>query len=432
MSHFLFCHDRLIAELDLPVALSSGDGWGLHFRRKPPFELSPHLPYGAGLDKAAIRHFFVNYLPESPYAERVAAKFTPRPQTDAQLLACLGYELAGAFSVEESANQAVRTKRVDGYDSLTFNAVEEAVRDSRDRADAVAFQSQLARLSLAGAQDKFALWFNPKATSVNERFKLPKGRAASTHIFKPASTDTRYPFLPANEYACAMLARRLGLCTADTDILTLGGVRTLVTKRFDRRQSSATSQAVVRLHQIDLCQMLNRPREAKYGSEGGIDLADFFNASTHLAIPALARQDLLRSWLFNFLIGNHDAHAKNFSFSYAQKKWHLAPLYDLLCVAPYLPNQPLAMGLLHEYRPGWFERAHWFALAKLAGVTPAYLVSNIQHLLKELPNASAQLATLLRQKLTPDELDFLSQRINPVIQLRTQWLADSIQHLRTV
>jgi serine/threonine-protein kinase HipA len=432
MSHFLFCHDQLIAELDLPVAMASGDGWGLDFRCKPPFELSPHLPYAAGLYKTAIRHFFVNYLPESPYAERVVARFTPRPQTDAQLLACLGYELAGAFSVEESTNQNVRAKRVDGYDSLTFGAVEEAVRDSRDRADAVAFQSQLARLSLAGAQDKFALWFNPKAADSNAQFKLPKGRAASTHIFKPASTDTRYPFLPANEYACAMLARLLGLRTADTDILTLGGVRTLVTKRFDRRQKDSTSQTVARLHQIDLCQLLNRPREAKYGSEGGIDMADFFSASKHLAIPALARQDLLRSWLFNYLIGNHDAHAKNFSFSFLQKKWHFAPLYDLLCVAPYLPNQPLAMGLLHEYRPGWFERAHWLTLAKLAGVTPAYLISSIQHLLDELPNASVRLASQLRQKLTREELDFLSQRINPTIQLRAQWLLDAIQHLRTV
>jgi serine/threonine-protein kinase HipA len=432
MSHFLFCHDQLVAELDLPVTIASGDGWGLDFRRKPPFELSPHLPYEAGLDKTVIRHFFVNYLPESPYAERVAARFTPRPQTDAQLLACLGYELAGAFSVEESANQNVRSKRVDGYDSLAFSAVEEAVRDSRDRADAVAFQSQLARLSLAGAQDKFALWFNPKAADSNARFKLPKGRAASTHIFKPSSTDTRYPFLPANEYACAMMARILGLRTADTDILTLGGVRTLVTKRFDRRSASPASESVSRLHQIDLCQLLNRPREAKYGSEGGIDMADFFSASKHLAIPALARQDLLRSWLFNFLIGNHDAHAKNFSFGYLQKKWHLAPLYDLLCVTPYLPNQPLAMGLLHEYRPGWFERTHWLALAKLAGVTPSYLSSSILHLLDELPNASVRLAALLRQKLTHEELNFLSERINPIIQLRAQWLSDAIQHLRSV
>jgi hypothetical protein len=73
MSHFLFCHDQLVAELDLPVTLAGGEGWGLDFRRKPPFELSPHLPYRAGLDKTAIRHFFVNYLPESPYAERVAS-----------------------------------------------------------------------------------------------------------------------------------------------------------------------------------------------------------------------------------------------------------------------------------------------------------------------------------------------------------------------
>ncbi len=246
---------------------------------------------------------------------------------------------------------------------------------------------------------------------------IPLGRAASTRIFKPASTDSRFAMLPANEFACARLAQAVGLPVADTGIATFGGVRVLVVARFDRVKQGA---GVARLHQIDLCQMINLPRRRKYGSAGGIDTADLFDACGHTSVPALSRRMLLRAWLFNFIIGNADAHAKNHSFVWRAETghWQVAPLYDLLSVAPYLPAQAQSMGLLDEYRPGWFEAAHWRELARLAGVTPAYLVAEAGRMAAAIRGAVPALAIELRAALTPDELDFLAERVNPVVRER--------------
>ena len=240
-------------------------------------------------------------------------------------------------------------------------------------------------------------------------------------FFKPASTDTRYGLLPANEFACTKLAKALGLNVAETFILTLGGVRVLVVQRFDRLKQGAE---VKRLHQVDLCQMLNLPREKKYGSEGGVDTAELFAACGQLAVPALARRSLLRAWLFNYLIGNHDAHAKNVSFQWNGTGWHVAPLYDLLSVAPYLPAQPLSMGLLYEHRPGWYQGAHWAELARLAGVTKPYLAGEMRAMAEGAQKAAEVLAPVLRSALASDELDFLAERVNPVVVQRTAWLRE--------
>jgi serine/threonine-protein kinase HipA len=233
--------------------------------------------------------------------------------------------------------------------------------------------------------------------------------------------------LPANEYACAQLARIVGLSVANTSVMTIGGVRSLVSERFDRQRRG---QQVRRIHQIDMCQLLNLPRERKFGSHNaGIDTEDFFKACDFLAVPALARRAHLRAWLFNFLIGNQDAHAKNYSFLY-QGGWQAAPLYDLLCVVPYLPEQTLSMGLLGEYRPDWFEATHWAELARLAGVTNAYLATEVADMVQRVQAAASPLAKLLRGQLSDDELGFLSERVNPIVATRAQYLLGAVASLR--
>ena len=417
----VFCDDAAVGWLEMP-AEATRRPWALTFDKTPAVPLSPHLAAAAGqtISGDAVRHFFVNLLPESPYAERVAARFDPKPQTDAALLACIGQELVGAYALSEQALAAP------SYAPLTLKKLEQGLADSRHRADAIAFETQLPRLSLAGAQDKFALWYDPTQTEPNRRFKIPQGRAASTHIFKPASTDTRYGLLPANEFACAQLAKVLGLRVADTDIVTLGGVRVLVVRRFDRERTGAE---IKRLHQVDLCQLLNLPREKKYGSEGGIDTTELFSACSQLAVPALARRSLLRAWLFHYLIGNHDAHAKNFSFQWNGSGWQTAPLYDLLSVVPYLPAQPLSMGLLDEHRPGWFEAPHWTELARVAGVTRPYLAGEMRAIAQAAERAAPGLAPLLRAALTSEELEFLAGRVNPVVAQRAEWLIEGASML---
>jgi serine/threonine-protein kinase HipA len=422
----LYCDEKLVGSMRPYFA-----NWRLEFSRTPAVPLSPHFQCvkSVVVESEAVNSFFINYLPEEPYAQHVAARIKPYPRSMEDWFAALGQELTGAYALTPFATTLSPAKYID----LPYEKLVEGMQSSRLRADAMAFTlndtNALPRLSLAGAQDKFALWFNPRAKEVEQRLKIPTGRAASTHIFKPDSTDARYPFLPANEYACAQLAQAVGLSVANTSVMTIGGVRTLVSERFDRQRRG---QQVQRIHQIDMCQLLNLSRERKYGSHNaGIDTEDFFKACDHLAVPALARRAHLRAWLFNFVIGNQDAHAKNYSFLY-QGGWQAAPLYDLLCVVPYLPEQTLSMGLLGEYRPGWFERPHWLELARLAGVTATYLATEVADMVQHVQTAASPLAKLLRAQLTDAELGFLSERVNPIVATRAQYLRDAAASLQVV
>jgi serine/threonine-protein kinase HipA len=69
---------------------------------------------------------------------------------------------------------------------------------------------------------------------------------------------------------------------------------------------------------------------------------------------------LLRWTVFNFLIGNADAHAKNLAMIFTDRGPRLAPFYDLICTQVY-PDlaEKLAMRIGGENRPSWIQRRHW-------------------------------------------------------------------------
>ncbi len=93
---------------------------------------------------------------------------------------------------------------------------------------------------------------------------------------------------------------------------------------------------------------------------------------------------------------------------------------DVIAFAPHAPR------LLDEYRPGWFEAAHWRELARLAGVTPAYLAAEARRMIEVMQRTAPALAVELRAALTTDELDFLAERVNPVVCERCTWLQHAL------
>lgn len=107
-------------------------------------------------------------------------------------------------------------------------------------------------------------------------------------------------------------ARRGGLTLASAERRVASGREFLLVERFDR--ATGANGLVLRVHQEDMCQALGVPTRLTYQSEGGPSLPDCFGVLTaHVRRPAVDRLELLRATLFNVLIGNADAHAKNFS-----------------------------------------------------------------------------------------------------------------------
>jgi serine/threonine-protein kinase HipA len=88
----------------------------------------------------------------------------------------------------------------------------------------------------------------------------------------------------------------------------------------------------LRVHQEDFAQLLGVLPEAKYdiGWRQCFELVD-----RHASSPEAARRELVERLLFNLLIGNGDAHGKNFAILFGPGGAELAPAYDLLCTQAY-------------------------------------------------------------------------------------------------
>jgi len=119
---------------------------------------------------------------------------------------------------------------------------------------------------------------------------------------------------------------------------------------------------VERLHIIDDCQITNLPPTYKYeqnfGSSRdvehireGASFKKLFEATKRGSVPAVAQLELLNWAMFNLIIGNADAHGKNFSFFVDKKGIKPTPFYDLLCVIMYDFDHNLAMAYGDEFNP---------------------------------------------------------------------------------
>ena len=148
---------------------------------------------------------------------------------------------------------------------------------------------------------------------------------------------------------------------------------------------------LVRIHQEDFCQALGVVPEMKYQNEGGPDLKacfDLLRKATRPSAPQVLR--LLDAVVFNALIGNHDAHAENFSLLYAGPGDNaaptLAPLYDLLCTAVYEQLTPkMAMKLGSTYKFTEVQARHWEQFAQAAGLSKAQTKKRVLQIAQQLP-----------------------------------------------
>ena len=106
----------------------------------------------------------------------------------------------------------------------------------------------------------------------------------------------------------------------------------LLVHRYDRDKSWKPDG---RLHQEDFCQALGLVPAVKYENEGGPNIADCAESiHRHSDAPARDIIAFLDALVFNFLIGNNDAHAKNYSLLLdGPDAIRMAPLYDLLSIA---------------------------------------------------------------------------------------------------
>jgi serine/threonine-protein kinase HipA len=143
----------------------------------------------------------------------------------------------------------------------------------------------------------------------------------------------------------------------------------LLVERYDRLRTDST---VRRIHQEDLCQASGRPPAMKYEAEGGPGIAECAQLiAAHAAGPGVNLLKFLDALLFNLLIGNADAHSKNYSLLLEGPGTpRLAPLYDLLSTRVYGRRfgRKMAMKYGGEYRPDRIRGRHLDRLGDDLGI----------------------------------------------------------------
>lgn len=322
--------------------------------------------------------FFSNLLPEGGLRELVAQRTGLSSEREADLIAILGEDLPGAVVVRQLPDDSAEIEPT-------------AVLVSSDDVDS---EGGL-RFSLAGAQLKFSVLYREAGRGPT----LPiEGRGGNWIAKLPSET---YEGVPENEYAMVQWAARVGINVPETMLVPAGDIEGLpvriapekavfLSKRFDRPEKGG------RIHQEDFAQVMNLRRSKRYGGLSHTSIARI--------VRALAGEhdfeEVIRRTAFNVLIGNGDAHLKNWSLTYPNGvEASLSPAYDLVATIAYIPTDRLALRLSRERRFDAIRLEHFERLAEKVGV-PA---ERVTHIVRE----TIQLA----MKTWPTNLDRRSEEI---------------------
>lgn len=385
--------------------LSSDDG-RLSFRYDPeyiaqtnPEPLSFSLPLcDEYYPEEAIVPFFSNLLPDEGVRVRIAEILGLSPENIFGLLQAIGEDCAGAVALFTSdRTPAEQVKPIyrplsndEANDVLTHLAVRPLNIGAKDF-----------RISGAGAQDKLV------ACVDKGQILLPLNGTPSTHIIKPGIE--RFPESVFNECFCMKLAKACGLRVAECDILEIQGIPYYVVARYDREKVDGYWR---RLHQEDFCQLLGVDPKVKYESEGGPGLPRCFDLMRRMELSAADTIAFLDQSIFCFLIGNGDAHAKNFSVIYREGKPELAPAYDLLSTTVY-PNLAarLAMKIEKEYNFRWITRGKFVRMGQKVGISEKVIDLELAKLSRKITVEATKLKEKLSKKYPAEVYDKIQRGI---------------------
>lgn len=359
----------------------------------------------AKFNNSQCRGFFSGLLPESEVREVVAKNLGISAKSDFSMLREIGGECAGALSFIVPGQE--QTVHAHDNKHLTDSEFAGILRSLPQRPLLAGVKD--IRLSLAGAQEKLAIIYDDSGIA------LPLGSAISTHIVKPDLV--KFPDIIYNEELCMQLAQLIGLQTADAQIKFANTTPYLLIKRYDRMQSGHTDKPIERIHQEDFCQALGIISDRKYQREGGPSLANCFNLIRETSVvPSTDLLQMLNAVLFNFLIGNNDAHGKNFSFLYVMNddggfSMRLAPFYDLISTSYYPELSPLmAMEMGDKYISAEVKLKHFENMAQQCGLSNAMLLRQLRVIIQRILNAIHQLD--LSHPKRSAVADFISRRVS--------------------
>lgn len=336
------------------------------------------------------RGFFGGILPEEGKRELVARNLGISARNDFAMLEQIGGECAGAVTFIPTGESLPQEDYK--YRPLDDQELERILKDL-PRRPLMAGEDGI-RLSLAGAQDKIAVHVS------GNQISIPLGGAPSTHILKPAVAH--FEGVVFNEALCMKLAAATDMTTSSVDIKSVGNIDYLLVRRYDRHitEVPVSLKSIKRMHQEDFCQALAIPSDHKYQAEGGPSFKNCFDLiRDSSSSPVIDLQRFLDALIFNFIVGNCDAHGKNFSFTYDHDlvsgfglRTSLAPLYDIVCTAYYPEiSKKMAMKIGGEYHSDQVYPRHFERLAEECGLAKPLVKKRVSKIAETIANKISQI-----------------------------------------
>lgn len=374
--------------------------------QKRPYAISPQLPLRPlvkqtpDVHSLAVRFFFENLLPEGRALDEAAAVNSLSKSNLVGLMIALGSETAGAIAlklVQYSADADALSPAV-GEEKLRPLSRQEMSAKIRARPfEAFSVWDRKVRLSIAGFQDKVAVYQENSTW-----FLVDSGQRASTVIIKPEPLDKNLAGLSSNEFFCMRLAREIGLPVAEVRLVHVPEP-VLEIVRFDR---VIEGPLVRRRHMIDGCQLLGIPSSLKYerpygdaidvkNIRDGASLPRIFAALKQCPSPAAERLHLIRWTIFQILIGNTDAHAKNLSFFFDERGMRLTPAYDLvsiLSLAHANLSNSFAMAIGDAFSEAELTPFEWACFAQSCGLRHTGLATELARMSSKILVALAPIS----------------------------------------
>jgi serine/threonine-protein kinase HipA len=291
----------------------------------------------------AVPAFFAGLLPEGRRLVAIQRSLKTSPDDELSQLIAVGRDCIGDVRVlahGSPLDSPLTFERAIGEpDQVSFSELfESSLEQGGDRSP-----------SIPGVQDKLS----------DQMLSLPirqKGAAVILKLSPPA-----YPRLVENENFFMGLASTCGLKVPHFEVIhDRDGQSGLVVERFDREHKRGVT---TRLAQEDAVQLAGRWPASKYLMS---TREVFQSVSTVAAAAPVAKFQLLKLFIYSYMIANGDLHAKNVSvFNKPNGVWSVTPAYDLVSTLPYGDDK---MALLLDGRDSNIRGHEFVAFAESLGI----------------------------------------------------------------
>ena len=257
-----------------------------------------------GYSSSALHPIFAQNLPEGFNRRLITERLARYAKVnDMYFLALQGDQGVGMLSYQSELNLP-EIESLNLSDILSYRSKEPLFPQLLDK--------YYLRTSLAGMQPKVSI---PNANTVQT------DRAVQQRDLIVKSFDSEFPLLTVNEFVCMQAAQHCGLEPPQTYLAE--NLETYVVERFDRSCNGT------KLGYEDFTTLMKKSNDpsAKYASS-----YETLLKATYLYTGSVAEVEKMYKYIvFNCLIGNGDAHLKNFALQYSpdMKNIFVSPPFDM-------------------------------------------------------------------------------------------------------